>query len=95
MKPAAIVCADNSVGRQRAVVIGLMTAVLFAAAGWADATRCIYPLLPRPDQPAEEIRAELEADGLWRPNRTDERTPPADPQVGDTWLWYIWDLGGQ
>ena len=25
---------------------------------------------------------------------TDEMTPPADPDVGDSWLWYTWLLGG-
>ncbi|MCP4225096.1 MAG: hypothetical protein GY773_17295, partial [Actinomycetia bacterium] len=45
-------------------------------------------------EPAHEIRARLEAEGLWQPSGAEGRTPPADPQVGDTWLWYIWDLGG-
>ncbi len=80
--------------RVRALTVGLLGVAVLIVTGLAEAGRCIHPLLPRPDRPAEEIRAELEAEGLWKPNSTEERTPPADPQVGDTWLWYIWDLGG-
>lgn len=55
---------------------------------------CAYPRLPRTAEPRETVRTQLEAAGLWRRNLTEGRTPPANPQVGDTWLWYIWDLGG-
>ena len=67
---------------------------LFILPALADASRCIYPLLPRLEEPPEVIRARLEAEGRWHPNRTEALAPPANPQVGDTWLWYIWDLGG-
>ena len=55
---------------------------------------CIYPLLPRVSGSPEAIRLWLEATGQWHPSRVLGRTPPADPQVGDTWDWYIWDLTG-
>ncbi len=52
------------------------------------------PPLPKPTEPYEQTRARLEAEGLWQPSGLADRTPPPDPQVGDTWLWYVWDLGG-
>lgn len=55
---------------------------------------CLYPELPAPEEPAEDLRSRLEAAGEWRRSAGPLRTPPANPQVGDTWLWYIWDLGG-
>jgi hypothetical protein len=54
----------------------------------------MYPFVPRPIESATEIREQLEAAGLWQPSRTPGRTPPPNPQVGDTWDWYIWDLSG-
>jgi hypothetical protein len=60
----------------------------------AAATRCLLPQLPRLTEDYEVIRTRLEAEGLWHPTGEPSRRPPADPQVGDTWLWYIWDLGG-
>jgi len=60
----------------------------------ASGTRCFYPYVPRPAEPAAEIRARLEAAGQWRASGGPGRTPPPNPQVGDTWDWYIWDLGG-
>jgi len=60
----------------------------------AEATRCMYPYVPRPVESAVEIREQLEAAGLWQASRTAGRTPPPNPQVGDTWDWYIWDLSG-
>ncbi len=72
----------------------LILLILLLAASPALATRCITPDLPRPTGPAAEIRADLESRGLWKVNGDSDRTPPPDPQVGDTWLWYIWDLGG-
>ena len=58
------------------------------------ATRCFYSQLPRPTEDHADIVARLQAEGRWHPDRTPERTPPPDPQVGDTWDWYIWNLGG-
>jgi hypothetical protein len=72
----------------------LVSLILLLVAGPALATRCITPDLPRLDAPADEIRADLESRGLWAVSGDGDRTPPPDPQVGDTWLWYIWDLGG-
>ncbi len=46
--------------------------------------------LPTPVEDYSTTMARLEAEGLL----AGDRTPPPDPQVGDTWLWYIWDLGG-
>jgi hypothetical protein len=56
----------------------------------AAVPHCAYPDLPAPAEPAEVLRARLEAAGQWAPRRT----PPANPQVGDTWMWYIWNLAG-
>jgi hypothetical protein len=79
-------------GRHQIVTIIALCAVMLPVA--AEGSRCIQPLLPKLDEPAEVIRARLEAEGRWHRNLVDGRTPPADPQVGDTWLWYIWDLSG-
>ncbi|MBM4118305.1 hypothetical protein FJ251_11310, partial [bacterium] len=68
--------------------------LLPAAADAAGATRCLTPTLPRPSEPYEAIRARLEAQGRWVASGDPDRSPPPNPQVGDTWLWYIWDLGG-
>ena len=62
--------------------------------GGGEGSRCIYPFLPRVEGSPEAIRMWLEATGRWRPTSEPGRTPPADPQVGDTWDWYIWDLTG-
>jgi len=60
----------------------------------ATATRCLVPELPRPHEPYALTKARLESAGLWQRTHDVNRVPPSDPQVGDTWLWYIWDLGG-
>lgn len=62
--------------------------------GQSERTGCAYPFLPRVSGSPEAIRIWLEATGQWRPSRVSGRTPPTNPQVGDTWDWYIWDLGG-
>lgn len=62
--------------------------------GDGERVHCATPFLPRPTGEPEAIRSWLEATGRWRPSRTKGVTPPANPQVGDTWDWYIWDLGG-
>lgn len=74
-----------------ALALGLALGAL--AAQTASATRCLTPTLPRPAD-AAALRAELEAEGRFVRSGDADRTPPSDPQVGDTWLWYIWDLGG-
>jgi hypothetical protein len=60
----------------------------------ALAIECLTHQLPKPDEPYAETRARLEAEGKWAPAGGPALTVPPDPQVGDTWLWYIWDLGG-
>jgi len=72
----------------------LAIGALAGAADLAAAARCLTPALPKPSEPAELTRARLEAEGRWAATGDPDRSPPADPQVGDTWLWYIWDLGG-
>lgn len=60
----------------------------------AVANECLTLQLPRPAEDPADIRADLEARGLWQKNADPALTPPDDPQVGDSWLWYVWDLGG-
>jgi hypothetical protein len=60
----------------------------------ATATECLTPHLPRPAEDLAVLRARLQAEGLWQKNNDPALSPPADPQVGDSWLWYVWDLGG-
>ncbi|PWB71284.1 MAG: hypothetical protein C3F15_12875 [Holophagae bacterium] len=76
------------------LIILLIGSTLLAVPGVAGASQCYYPYVPRPLESSQQIREQLEADGLWHPNRTVGETPPPNPQVGDTWLWYIWDLSG-
>lgn len=60
----------------------------------AAAIDCPVPGLPRPTEDHGSIRARLAAEGKWQRNGNPVLSPPADPQVGDTWMWYVWDLGG-
>lgn len=60
----------------------------------ASAGECLTLQLPRPAGDPADIRADLEARGLWGKNADPALSPPDDPQVGDSWLWYVWDLGG-
>jgi hypothetical protein len=60
----------------------------------ARAGNCLHPQLPRPAEPYAVTKARLESEGRWLPSQVPGRTPPPDPQVGDTWDWYVWDLGG-
>jgi hypothetical protein len=55
---------------------------------------CWTHQLPQPDESYAETRARLEAAGRWTPTGGQTRSVPLDPQLGDTWDWYIWDLGG-
>ncbi len=75
--------------RVRTLVLGLGFCALPVIAAAAE---CVYPYLPRPNKPRQVIIEQLREAGLWRPSRIN--APPANPQVGDTWDWYIWDLGG-
>jgi len=70
----------------------LLTLLLGSSSTWA--IECLTYKLPQPDEPYAETRARLEAAGLWAPNNSPMQSVPADPQLGDTWDWYIWDLGG-
>ena len=72
----------------------LALALLAGLAASASAARCIQNQLPRLDSDAAaEGRALIES-GEWLATRAGDRTPPPNPQVGDTWLWYVWDLSG-
>jgi hypothetical protein len=71
------------------VVIALLLLPTVAAA-----IDCPTRSLPRPAEDHATIRARLEAEGKWHRNGNPALSPPADPQVGDTWLWYVWDLRG-
>ncbi len=75
-------------------MMALVTVTLILAPVVANAARCIYPLLPRLAGKPEVIRAQLEAEGRWHRTHTEALAPPVNPQIGDTWLWYIWDLSG-
>ena len=63
---------------------------LLAGTGAALAINCPNADLPQPTEDFAITKAKLEAQGLWQKNRS----VPDDPQLGDTWDWYIWDLGG-
>ena len=71
-----------------AVLIALLLPIVAAAID------CPVSTLPRPTEDHATIRARLEAQGLWKTTDDPALTPPPDPQLGDTWMWYVWDLGG-
>jgi len=60
----------------------------------AAVPHCVDPELPKPEESAGDLRSLLEAEGRWQRAGAPLLTPPSDPQLNDTWLWYIWDLGG-
>jgi len=68
----------------------LLTLLLIAGFNTALAINCPTSKLPKPTEDFAVTKAQLEADGLWQQNRS----VPEDPQLGDTWDWYIWDLTG-
>jgi hypothetical protein len=76
------------------LLTGAIALLVLLAPVIAPAAECLVPQLPRPAGDVATIRAELEAQGLWKPGQNPALTPPADPQLNDTWLWYVWDLGG-
>ena len=78
----------------RRLALATILLALLAAPFTALATECLTPQLPRPAASPDAIRAALQAQGLWQRTGDPALTPPADPQVGDTWMWYVWDLGG-
>lgn len=60
----------------------------------AAVPHCRYPELPIPDTSVEAKKPQTQIASAAQSKHTLSRTPPPNPQVGDTWLWYIWDLGG-
>jgi hypothetical protein len=60
----------------------------------AAAINCPTRNLPRPAEDSATIHARLEAAGKWHRTGDPALSPPANPQVGDSWLWYVWDLSG-
>ena len=72
----------------------LVGALLPLSPPTAAAIECPTLTLPRPAEPYEVTRARLEKLGQWHVAGSPALTPPRDPQLGDTWLWYVWDLGG-
>jgi hypothetical protein len=60
----------------------------------AAAIECPTRSLPRPAEDRATIRARLEAEGKWHPTGNPALSPPPNPQTGDTWMWYVWNLGG-
>ena len=78
--------------RRQFVAAAILVALLLPIV--ATAIDCPVSTLPRPTGDPAAIRARLEAQGLWQPTDDPALSPPADPQLGDTWLWYVWDLGG-
>lgn len=74
--------------------IAVLLAVLILLPTLASAYECLTLRLPQPDEDYATIRARLEAAGQWQRGADPLLAPPDDPQVGDTWLWYVWNLGG-
>jgi hypothetical protein len=79
--------------RSLLALLGLMLLAATTAPSIAAASECLVPHLPRIADPAA-VRAQLQAEGRWQKMNDPALTPPDDPQVGDNWLWYVWDLGG-
>ncbi len=73
---------------RRIVTIFCLTLVFVATN--ALAINCPNAKLPQPEESYATTKAKLESQGQWQKNRS----VPEDPQLGDTWDWYIWDLGG-
>lgn len=74
----------------RRIFLTIALIALVALALPALAIDCPQHKLPRPTEDYHLTKSRLEAEGLWQKNRS----VPEDPQLGDTWDWYIWDLGG-
>jgi hypothetical protein len=49
--------------------------------------RCLRPML-------RQYEAMLRPEAERIPEGSDQLTPPPNPDVGDSWLWYIWHLSG-
>lgn len=76
--------------RPNATLFSFLLLLILGSASLAMAINCPTSTLPAPTEDFAITKAKLEAQGLWQKNRS----VPADPQLGDTWDWYIWDLGG-
>ncbi len=76
--------------RNAPVALIFLVLFLMGATSAALAINCPTSNLPQPTEDYAITKAKLEAQGLWQKNRS----VPEDPQLGDTWDWYIWDLGG-
>ena len=74
------------------LAVVLLSLLVGPSLTWA--IECVTHQLPKPTEPYAETKARLEAAGLWAPNGAQTRSVPENPQLGDTWDWYIWDLGG-
>jgi len=70
----------------------ILVLLLGPSLSWA--IECWTHQLPKPVEPYAETQERLEAAGQWAPTGAQARSVPLDPQLGDTWDWYIWDLGG-
>jgi len=68
----------------------IFLSLLLFTSGIASAINCPTSKLPAPREDFSITKARLEAEGLWQKNRS----VPENPQLGDTWDWYVWDLGG-
>lgn len=71
----------------------LVLALLFGicAASDAGATRC----LTRELDPYRALVRDVPPEQMIRTHTGDHpMTPPADPDVGDSWIWYTWNLHG-
>lgn len=82
--------APAPISRTAAVLAAsLVLGALFSFAPRAGAVRCAVPEL---EQYKSLIRP---VETMERTHRSgDLRTPPANPQVGDAWYWYCWNLSG-
>ena len=80
----------NTCTKHACLAFVLLSLFLLTGTGAALAINCPTANLPQPTEDFAITKAKLEAEGLWQKNRS----VPDDPQLGDTWDWYIWDLGG-
>ena len=79
------------------LALAVMVPLLATANSEFTTTRMAHPspggdaiMIPSPVEDYEVTRARLEAEGLW----DDDRTPPENPQVGDSWYWWTWHFMG-
>ncbi len=83
---------ERSAGAVRSLCLGAALALLGLPAVHlpdARATRCAVPDLAPYQALVRPVPSMERAHGPGDP-----RTPPDDPNVGDSWLWYTWSLNG-